>query len=509
MTSPPSFANQDQPSILQVSPNTNFIFFTPPLYRSQQFSYDHTNTSCNVSLKFRFNSPQCQTNDNTLVSEEDFSTSSVPHVAASTIFESDFVRRTSAEIGESSANMNYGTAKKPNSLNFQFNSSDRHTNVNPTACSDNVSTPLDPDVVCSIFFDSEFVQSTPAEIIKSSAEILSSSAILGCGTAKTPDNYCKRKFSSLVHDHASPDHENASSSHNQCNKPCPVVGQVFSSYELVVQSYYDFASVTGFSVRLGSTKNVIDNESGQKILVMKRLLCSKQGSPSLILQPINGNRRKNGVSRCGCLASIKFKRLDISDNWVTDTVNFDHNHSFTTPSKIRYLPINRSISHTSKLLFSSLADVNVPVSQQAAYFSNQLGGVQNMGCMKIDINNMVRDHRIDLKNYDVDLIVEEFEIKNLENNHFFYDLVKDDQGRLKHLFWADPTMIENYKLFGDSVTFDTTNKTNVYSMVFRMFCGVNYHRKTTIFGSAFLRYFFFTFLFKFLLSFTLYHLLLH
>ncbi|KMZ67611.1 hypothetical protein ZOSMA_261G00260 [Zostera marina] len=204
---------------------------------------------------------------------------------------------------------------------------------------------------------------------------------------------------------------------------------------------------------------------------MKRLLCSKQGSPSLILPPTNGNRRKNGVSRYGCLESIKFKRINRSDNWVTDTVIFYHNHPFTTPSKIRYLPINRSISQTSKLLFSSLAEVNVPVSQQAAYFSNQPGGVQNMGCMKMVINNMVRDDRIDLKNYDVDLIVEEFEMNKSENEEFFYDLVKDDEGRLKHLFWADPTMIENYKLFGNSVTFDTTYKTNVYSMVFGIFCG--------------------------------------
>ncbi|KMZ67283.1 hypothetical protein ZOSMA_26G00320 [Zostera marina] len=201
---------------------------------------------------------------------------------------------------------------------------------------------------------------------------------------------------------------------------------------MVVQSYYDFTSSTGFSVCLGSTQNILDKETVQKILVMKRLLCSKQGSPNLILPPTNGTRRKNGVSRCGCLTNIKFKRIDRSDKWVTDSVNLDHNHPFTTLSKIRYLLINRSISHTSKILLSSLADVNVSVLQQTAYFSNQLGGPENMGCMTLDINNMVRDDRIDLKNYDVDLIVEDFEMKKLENAQFFYDLVKDDEGRLKH-----------------------------------------------------------------------------
>lgn len=87
---------------------------------------------------------------------------------------------------------------------------------------------------------------------------------------------------------------------------------------------------------------------------------------------------------------------------------------------------------------------------------------------------MIRDDWFDLKNYDVNLIVEEFEIKNGQNSDFFNSLVKDDVGCLKHLFWVDPLMIKDYKLFGDAVTFDTTYKTNVYSMVFGIFCGVNW-----------------------------------
>ncbi|KMZ65646.1 hypothetical protein ZOSMA_314G00180 [Zostera marina] len=489
MASPTSFDNQHRPTNLQVSLNINSIFVTPPSYRSQQFTYDHTNTSCNVSLKFHFNSPQCQTNCNTIPSNVKFSTSLDPDATASTIFQSKFVQCTFAEIRESSANMSYGTAKMQNRMNYQFNSPHCQTNVNPINSNGNVSRFLDLDTVRSNFFDSEYVQSASADIRESSAQIPADSANLSWGTAKTPDNHFKRKSSSTGEYPTSPNHEIGSSSYSKSNKPCPIVGEFFPSCEMALQSYYDFASSAGFSVCLGSTKNILDKETGQKNFVMKRLLCSKQGSPILILSLTNGTRRKNGVSRCGCLTSIKFKRIDKSDNWVTDSVNLDHNHPFTTLSKIRCLLINRSISHTSKLIFSSLADVNVPVSQQTAYFSNQLGGPQNMSCMTLDINNMVPDDRIDLKNYDVDLIVEEFELKKSENANFFYDLVKDDEGRLKHLFWADPTMIENYKLFGYSVTFNMTYKTNVYSMVFGMFCSVNYNRKTTIFDSAFLRYY--------------------
>ncbi|KMZ62482.1 hypothetical protein ZOSMA_45G00210 [Zostera marina] len=47
---------------------------------------------------------------------------------------------------------------------------------------------------------------------------------------------------------------------------------------------------------------------------------------------------------------------------------------------------------------------------------------------------------------------------------------------VKSNIWVAHTiMIEDFKLFKDAVTFDTTYK------IFRMFCGVNHHRKTVIF----------------------------
>ncbi|KMZ56932.1 hypothetical protein ZOSMA_8G00770 [Zostera marina] len=110
-----------------------------------------------------------------------------------------------------------------------------------------------------------------------------------------------------------------------------------------------------------------------------------------------------------------------------------------------------------------------------------------MGCTQLDISNMCRDDRIDLKNYNVDLLVEEFEMKKSIQPDFFYSIVKDSSGKLKHLCRFDFITIQHFKLFGDAVTFDTTYKTNVYSLIFGMFCGVNHHRKTVIFGSAFLR----------------------
>lgn len=71
---------------------------------------------------------------------------------------------------------------------------------------------------------------------------------------------------------------------------------------------------------------------------------------------------KNGISRCGCEANIKIKRMDESQQWIVDTLKLEHNHPLTTPSKQRYLP-NHSMSFTSRLLFTSLNEDNFSISQ--------------------------------------------------------------------------------------------------------------------------------------------------
>lgn len=100
---------------------------------------------------------------------------------------------------------------------------------------------------------------------------------------------------------------------------------------------------------------------------MKRMLCSKQGTSILLMSLHPGKCRKNGISRYGCVASMKIKRIDESEQWVVDTLKLEYNHPLTMPSKQCYLPINHSISSTSRLLFHSLNEVNVSISQQTVF----------------------------------------------------------------------------------------------------------------------------------------------
>lgn len=50
--------------------------------------------------------------------------------------------------------------------------------------------------------------------------------------------------------------------------------------------------------------------------------------------------------------------------------------------------------------------------------------------------------------------------------------------------WAVGRGIEQFKCFGDVVTFDTTYKTNLYDMPFGLFVGVNNHFQSIIYGGV-------------------------
>ncbi|XP_074313579.1 protein FAR-RED IMPAIRED RESPONSE 1-like [Silene latifolia] len=67
---------------------------------------------------------------------------------------------------------------------------------------------------------------------------------------------------------------------------------------------------------------------------------------------------------------------------------------------------------------------------------------------------------------------------------FYFDYDLDDDGSLRRAIWADGTARDNYKNFGDAVSFDPTYSTNKYSIVFTPFTGVDHHKRSVTFCGA-------------------------
>ena len=62
----------------------------------------------------------------------------------------------------------------------------------------------------------------------------------------------------------------------------------------------------------------------------------------------------------------------------------------------------------------------------------------------------------------------------------------DDGGTIRSMLWCTGKNKDDYKYFGDAITFDTTYRTNLYNLPFGLFVGVNNHFQSIIFGGVLL-----------------------
>ncbi|XP_074283584.1 protein FAR1-RELATED SEQUENCE 7-like [Silene latifolia] len=114
----------------------------------------------------------------------------------------------------------------------------------------------------------------------------------------------------------------------------------------------------------------------------------------------------------------------------------------------------------------------------------QVNGYENIGASLNDFKNFHRDVKCFINERDVQLFVDHFKEMTETRIGFYFDYDLDDDGSLRRAIWADGTARDNYKIFGDAVSFDPTYSTNKYSMVFTPFTGVDHHKRSVTFCGA-------------------------
>ncbi|XP_034218862.1 protein FAR1-RELATED SEQUENCE 4-like [Prunus dulcis] len=119
--------------------------------------------------------------------------------------------------------------------------------------------------------------------------------------------------------------------------------------------------------------------------------------------------------------------------------------------------------------------------------AKQYGGYEKIGFLEKDIrNHLDKERRLALESGDAKAMLELFTRMQEENPNFFYAMDLDEEQRLVNVFWVDAKGREDYKNFGDVISFDTTYITNKYKMPFAPFIGVNNHSQSTLLGCALL-----------------------
>ncbi|XP_074290817.1 protein FAR-RED IMPAIRED RESPONSE 1-like [Silene latifolia] len=114
----------------------------------------------------------------------------------------------------------------------------------------------------------------------------------------------------------------------------------------------------------------------------------------------------------------------------------------------------------------------------------QVNGYENIGASLNDFKNFHRDVKCFIHERDGLLFVDHFKEMTETRIGFYFDYDLDDDGSLRRAIWADDTTRDNYKNFGDAVSFDPTYSTNKYYMVFTPFTGVDHHKRSVTFCGA-------------------------
>ncbi|CAL2271671.1 unnamed protein product [Prunus armeniaca] len=172
---------------------------------------------------------------------------------------------------------------------------------------------------------------------------------------------------------------------------------------------------------------------------------------------VSHKRRQRGCTRTGCKAKLAILKVKDKNKYIVVGFNEVHNHDMTTVDKVHLLRSHRNLTESTKVYSADMSKVNIPVHKQLSLLEVQVEGLENVGFVKRDIYNYLRDVCGEIRK---------------EGWVMFSGQMQDQDELIGFL--------------GDVVVFGTTFNTNRYEMVFEPLLGVNNHRQTVLFGCAFL-----------------------
>ncbi|XP_074289268.1 protein FAR-RED IMPAIRED RESPONSE 1-like [Silene latifolia] len=185
------------------------------------------------------------------------------------------------------------------------------------------------------------------------------------------------------------------------------------------------------------------------------------------------------VTRVGCKARI---RLYMKNGLLLiDRFHEGHNHELISLKDREFQKLSRNITDYHKMIIVLNSREQQRHTESA---KKQVNGFENIGASLNDFKNFHRDVKCFIDEWDGQLFVDHFKEMTETRIGFYFDYDLDDDSSPRRAIWADGTARDNYKIFGDAVSFDPTYSTNKYSMVFIPFTGVDHHKRSVTFCGA-------------------------
>lgn len=263
----------------------------------------------------------------------------------------------------------------------------------------------------------------------------------------------------------------------------PYEGMEFESEEAAKAFYNSYARRVGFSTRVSSSRR--SRRDGA--IIQRQFVCAKEGFRNLNEKRTKDReiKRPRMVTRVGCKASLSVKIQD-SGKWVVSGFVKEHNHELVPPDQVHCLRSHRQISGPAKTLIDTLQAAGMGPRRIMSALIKEYGGISKVGFTEVDCRNYMRNNRSRNLDGDIQLLLDYLRRMHAENPAFFYAVQGDEDQCMSNVFWADPKARTYYTYFGDTVTFDTSYRSNRYRLPFAPFTGINHHGQPVLFGCAFL-----------------------
>ncbi|KAK7307412.1 hypothetical protein VNO77_40452 [Canavalia gladiata] len=259
----------------------------------------------------------------------------------------------------------------------------------------------------------------------------------------------------------------------------PYQGMEFESEEAAKAFYNSYARRIGFSTRVSMSRR--SRRDGA--IIQRSFVCAKEGfRVEKEKHSIDGRvKRPRAETRVGCKAVLVVKIQD-SGRWVVSSFVKEHNHELVPPDKVHCLRSHRHVSGPAKSLIDTLQGAGIGPSGIMSALIKEYGGISNIGFTERDCRNYMRSSRQRTLGGDIQILLDYLKGKQAENPSFFFAVQGDEDHCMSNIFWVDPKARTNYTYFGDTVTFDTTYRSNRYRLPFAPFTGVNHHGQPVLFG---------------------------
>ncbi|XP_026431126.1 protein FAR1-RELATED SEQUENCE 5-like isoform X2 [Papaver somniferum] len=262
----------------------------------------------------------------------------------------------------------------------------------------------------------------------------------------------------------------------------PSLDMEFNSIEKAGAFYKEYGRSRGFSTRKRSSYATGRGPQITRVIFVCR--CEGFHKKQVDSSDDDGKKKRNTTSmRTGCEAMIRIALNTKHGTWYVNAFKDDHNHDMVPPEERVLMKLNKVFPSAPRNLAQAPSKRKLQVRKIAPLFEDN----EHIESTPRDVYNNLRTIRESLIEVrDAEAVMIYFRKRTIENPGFYYAVQEDEEGRASSFFWVDALSRIAYSRFGDAVTFDTTYKTNKYSMPFAPFTGANHHHQSVTFGFALL-----------------------